>query len=166
MGGAGASGPISFAADSLVAQGQVPVTGLYPVPLQVVRSGTYGQATVSWVIAIANPNSVSSTVGTVVIQDGKYKMNFFLSGADLCFSSSSVLLPLHYLHFLPPSLPPLTPSLPPLLNLLQDWFPLVQVEALTAHQANCTILNTNGQTPLDVACQQGHTQVSSVLIVE
>ena len=71
VGLAAASGPIGFAASSLVAQGQVPVTGLYPVPLQVVRSGTYGQATVSWVIAIANPNSVSSTAGTVVIQDGK-----------------------------------------------------------------------------------------------
>ena len=36
---------------------------------------------------------------------------------------------------------------------------LWQVEALIAEHANCTMLNVSGQTPLDVACQNGHAQV-------
>ena len=34
-----------------------------------------------------------------------------------------------------------------------------QVETLVAENANCTMLNVSGHTPLDLACQSGHAQV-------
>ena len=37
---------------------------------------------------------------------------------------------------------------------------IMQVEALIGEQGNCTMLNVSGQTPLDVACQNGRAQVS------
>ena len=36
----------------------------------------------------------------------------------------------------------------------------LQVEALIAEHANCTMLNVSGHTPLDLACQNGHANVS------
>ena len=50
------------------------------------------------------------------------------------------------------SLSPLSPSLS-----------LLQVEALTSENANCTMLNVSGHTPLDLACQGGHAQVGKLL---
>jgi hypothetical protein len=38
--------------------------------------------------------------------------------------------------------------------------PSLQVEALIAEHANCTMLNVSGNTPLDLACQNGHANVS------
>ena len=35
----------------------------------------------------------------------------------------------------------------------------VKVEALVLENANCTMLNVSGHTPLDLACQSGHAQV-------
>ena len=34
-----------------------------------------------------------------------------------------------------------------------------QVEVLISENANCTMLNVSGHTPLDLACQNGHPQV-------
>ena len=34
-----------------------------------------------------------------------------------------------------------------------------KVEALVSENANCTMLNVSGHTPLDLACQSGHAQV-------
>ena len=36
----------------------------------------------------------------------------------------------------------------------------LQVEVLISENANCTMLNVSGHTPLDLACQNGHPQVS------
>ncbi len=36
------------------------------------------------------------------------------------------------------------------------------MDALIAEHSNCTMLNVSGQTPLDVACQNGHAQVNKV----
>ena len=33
------------------------------------------------------------------------------------------------------------------------------MEALVSENANCTMLNVSGHTPLDLACQGGHAQV-------
>ena len=35
----------------------------------------------------------------------------------------------------------------------------VKVETLVSENANCTMLNVSGHTPLDLACQSGHAQV-------
>jgi len=38
----------------------------------------------------------------------------------------------------------------------------LQVEALIVAHSNCTVLNSSGLTPLDLACQNGHSQVGGV----
>lgn len=40
-----------------------------------------------------------------------------------------------------------------------------QVEALVSENANCTMLNVSGHTPLDLACQGGHAQVTQLVCV-
>ena len=47
-----------------------------------------------------------------------------------------------------------------LLSLSLSPTPSLQVEALIAEHANCTMLNVSGHTPLDLACQNGHANVS------
>lgn len=39
-----------------------------------------------------------------------------------------------------------------------------QVETLVAENANCTMLNVSGHTPLDLACQSGHAQVHVYIV--
>jgi len=43
---------------------------------------------------------------------------------------------------------------------------LLQVEALVSENANCTMLNVSGHTPLDLACQGGHAQVTPHTVCE
>ena len=39
-----------------------------------------------------------------------------------------------------------------------------QVESLIREHAKCTMLNVSGQTSLDLACQNGHTDVVALLL--
>lgn len=47
-----------------------------------------------------------------------------------------------------------------LVFICRFWCFNLQVEVLISENANCTMLNVSGHTPLDLACQNGHPQVS------